>query len=91
MIAIVIASLAAVWGWKVLNLPNLPRPISWIRAALFALPRGSKLVLCPWCIGAWLSIIGMIAQGEFNPVHWLAAAGLTGILASMLPDDGTPV
>lgn len=87
---VVFAALAAVWGWFVLNDPNAPRFIVWIGDTLRKLPKGEKLVGCPWCIGAWLSIIGVIAQGDYHPVHWLAAAGLTGLLASLLPDDGEP-
>lgn len=84
------ASLAALWGWRVLNQPGAPPPISWLSVGLRRLPRGHSLVVCPWCIGGWLAIIGVIALGEYNPVYWLAAAGLTGFLSTFLLDDGEP-
>lgn len=90
MTDVVVAALAAIWAWRVLNTPKAPPPIPWIARALRRLPKGDYLVTCPWCIGAWFSIIGVIALGQYNPVYWLAAAGLCGYAATFLLDDGGP-
>lgn len=95
---VLVAALAALWGWKVLNQSFAPPPISTLARLLRRLPRGDKLVGCPWCIGAWLSIVGVVSQhaatGNLDwvqtPAAAFAAAGLTGLLGSVLPDDGTP-
>lgn len=96
MVEVLVAGLAAVWGWQVLNMPAAPPPISWISSGLRRLPRGDHLVGCPFCIGAWLAIVGVLVQ-TYNHLSWtatpvacLAAAGLTGIIGTLLPHDGTP-
>lgn len=91
------AGLAGLWGWYVLNLPGAPRPIAWVARALRRLPQGRKLMACAWCLGAWLAIAGVIlahiASGDWSlmvTVEAFAAAGITGTIGTMLPDDGTP-
>lgn len=97
MTVVIIAALAAVWGWFVLNDPKAPRFIVWLGNTLRRLPKGEKLVGCPWCIGAWMAIIGVVWQEAFlgilswnTPVHALAAAGLTGIIGGWIADSGEP-
>lgn len=95
---VVIAALGAVWGWFVLNDPKAPRFIVGLGNLLRKLPKGEKLVGCPWCIGAWFSIIAVVLQEwalgvldpVLTPIHALAAAGLCGIIGGFIADDGEP-
>lgn len=95
---ILIAALAALWLWRALGLPGLPWYLRAPRAGVVALPRGEHFLRCPWCLGAWLAIAFLTAlhwaTGQLHPVitpiSALAAAGLVGLAASFLPDDGEP-
>lgn len=96
--ALVLSSLAAIWGWFVLNDPNSPRFIVWTARQLRKLPKGDKLVGCPWCGGAWLNILATtllhwrldLLDWAATPVACFAAAGLTGLIATLMPDNGEP-
>lgn len=93
MTAVLIVALAAFWGWQALNMDG---PFTPIRRLLIRLPAGAKLVVCPFCIGGWLSLIGMTvlhaATGELDPVLTpllgLASAGLVGLAGSFAPVYG---
>lgn len=95
---VLLASLAAVWLWYVLNLPAPPLPLRLAARALRALPRGSHLVGCPWCLGAHLSFVSFLSLSYAHqsldwvtaPVGALASAGVTGLIGTALPDDGEP-
>lgn len=88
--AVLIAGLAAVWLWTVINMPHGPGVP--VRRALQRLPHGRTLVSCPWCLGAWLAFAfyGLLRTGS-EPVQvvvgLLAAAGVTGLLAGSTDDD----
>lgn len=91
------AALAGMWGWVVLNMPDAPRLFRAAARLLRRLPNGQKLVACGWCLGAWLAITAVAVAHVGSGWYWgvaveaFAAAGLTGILTTMLPlDDGTP-
>lgn len=92
MASVVIAALAGFWFYIAVNLPVVPPPLSWIRAGLWKLPRGSKLTSCPWCLGPWVSGTAYVAlsasEGTLSvlatPVGVFAAAGLTGLLGSFV-------
>lgn len=80
----VVAGLAGLWLWTVLNdrdglfrvVPAMADRWSW----------SAKWLACPWCSGAWFSIAASVAV--FHPsvavtiVTALAAAAVCGILGS---------
>lgn len=87
----VVVGLAAFWAWTVTSMAG---PFTPLRRALLRLPAGSKLVGCPFCLGAWYSIIGtVVLHAATQTLSWqtpavaLAAAGVCGLLGSYLPVD----
>lgn len=87
---IVLASgMAGFWIWVVLNDEDgLFGPVSrWAKKS----PRREKWLSCPWCAGAWFSILATLAflvDGVARiAVYALAAAALTGLLGSYFGED----
>ena len=87
--AALVAGLAALWLWSVLNDDDgmfavVPRTLtrwSW----------SEKWLRCPWCSGAWFAIAASVAV--YHPsvaatvVTALGAAGVTGLLGSYIQGD----
>lgn len=88
---LIAAGLIAFWGWQVLNMDG---PLTWLRDLLMYLPFGAKLVVCPYCIGAWFALVSaLLLDLATHDVSWLtpltglAAAGLVGLVGSFVPVD----
>lgn len=87
--AALVAGLAAVWLWTVLNDEDgIARPVTLL---LQKRPTTNKWMSCPWCSGAWFAIAGSVAL--YHPsvaatiVTALAAAAVTGLLGSYIQGD----
>ena len=82
----VIAGLASVWLWTVLN------DDQGIAAPLTKLLRKNditrKWMECPWCSGAWFALAGTVALYREDIVTliviWLAASAIAGMVGSYL-------
>lgn len=82
----VIAGLASVWIWTVLN------DDQGIAAPLTKLLRKNdftqKWMECPWCSGAWFALAGVLILWDGGIlsmiVVWLAASAIAGMVGSYL-------
>lgn len=92
MAGVVIAGLFGIWLYVAINLDSAPFPLRWLRNLLLRLPRGGKLVKCPWCLGFWASgsayVVLSASEGSLSllgtPIGAVAAAGVTGLLGSFI-------
>lgn len=97
LVPMLLVGAAVFWGWYVLvylDPPLVRWPRNWLRRVAFF----DHLIACPFCCGFWLSLIGVVWFGFANhystrdwwtaPVEVLAAAGLVGLVANLIPDDG---
>lgn len=81
-----IAGLASVWVWTVLN------DDQGIAAPLTKLLRKNDLTQkwmeCPWCSGAWFALAGVVILWDGSIlsmiVVWLAASAIAGMVGSYL-------
>jgi hypothetical protein len=91
MTDVLVAALAAFWGWQVLNMRG---PLTPLRRLLVMLPAGPKLIVCPYCIGAWFALAATLVlqagrlDWQITTMTWLAAAGLVGLVGSFIPVYG---
>lgn len=84
--ATLIAGLASVWVWTVLN------DDQGIAAPLTKLLRKNDLTQkwmeCPWCSGAWFALAGVVILWDGSTlsmiVVWLAASAIAGMVGSYL-------
>lgn len=84
---VLIAALAALWGWMNLNddtgifgfIPRAAERVGGLR---------EKGLKCPWCSGAWLAIAAtLLLRSAGDPIGYtivaaFAAAAVTGLLGS---------
>jgi hypothetical protein len=88
LVAVLLSGLLGVWLYVAINIPDTPAPLRVLRSGLLRLPKGEKLVGCPWCLGFWAAGGAFLWLSAFEigfdlgvtPVGWLASAGVTGLL-----------
>lgn len=85
---VVIAGLAGLWPWVVLN--DEEGLFRRVHARLLKRPLTKKWMKCPWCSGAWFA--GVASLAAYHPWHplaivtALAAACVTGLIGTYMAE-----
>ena len=102
LLAIVARAPAAFFIWWVLARTDTPF-LRWLQRPLRKRASTFKFISCPWCAGAWASlVVALLGLATLDVAHgwqgavaelivrWFGTAGLVGLAGTLIPDDGEP-